>query len=108
MDTILWLVLATALTVLGDFLIKQASETAAGMRSGTFVLGGLCYGLPAVAWFHLMRAHSLAMVAVLYSSTALAVLAPLGVSVFNEDLAWRDALGIALALAAVLEMQRSA
>lgn len=53
-----------------------------------------------------MRHHSLAMIGVLYSSATILLLALLGEVVFREAFGWRDALGIALAIAAVLVMGR--
>jgi undecaprenyl phosphate-alpha-L-ara4N flippase subunit ArnF len=53
-----------------------------------------------------MQTHSLAMVAVLYSTATLVLLTLLGVVVFRESLGFRDALGVTLALAAVLVMQK--
>ncbi|TCP44505.1 hypothetical protein [Rhodovulum marinum] len=106
METLFWLFLATALTVTGDYFIKLASVHSAGMGSGAFVLGTLCYGSPAVAWYFMMQQHSLAMIGVLYASATLVILALLGIVVFKETATWRDALGIGLALAAVLVMHR--
>jgi len=106
LETLFWLVLATALTVIGDYFIKLASVHAAGMTSGAFLLGALCYGTPAVAWFYMMQKHSLAMIAVFYSSATLIILALLGIVVFKEAATWREALGICLALAAVIVMHR--
>ena len=105
MSTFFWLFIATALTVLGDYLIKLATLSPQGMRSMQFACGALCYGAPAVAWFALMQKHSLAAVAVFYSSATLVILAALGVLVFKEAFGWRDAAGVVLALAAVSIMQ---
>ncbi|PTW44319.1 MULTISPECIES: hypothetical protein [Rhodovulum] len=108
METVFWLALATAFTIAGDVLIKIASASPTGLTSWGFALGAVCYGSPAFAWFYLMRDHALALVAVLYASATLIALALLGVLVFRESFLLRDALGIALALAAVLVMHRGA
>jgi multidrug transporter EmrE-like cation transporter len=104
MDTFFWLILATGLTVAGDYFIKLASDHDDGMTSTMFLVGAVCYGLPALAWFFLMQQHSLATIGVLYSSATLVLLALLGIVVFKEAASWRDAVGIGLALAAVLVM----
>lgn len=106
MLTLFWLALATLLTLVGDYLIKIATLSPTGLRSAQFVVGALCYGMPAVAWFALMQAHSLAMVAVLYSTATLVMLTLLGVVVFKESFGLRDGLGVSLAIAAVLVMQK--
>ncbi|TCO71701.1 hypothetical protein [Rhodovulum euryhalinum] len=104
MDTFFWLVLATGLTVTGDYLIKLSTGHADGMTSSVFLIGAVCYGIPAIAWYFMMQQHSLAMIGVLYSSATLVILALLGIVVFKEAATWRDALGIGLALAAVAVM----
>ncbi|ARE40217.1 hypothetical protein RGUI_2076 [Rhodovulum sp. P5] len=101
METFFWLLLATTLTVAGDFLVKVASSDEAGMTSPAFIAGALLYGAPAVAWFFLMQQHSLAKIGVFYASSTVIILALLGAIIFEERLEWRDALGIALAIAAV-------
>jgi len=104
MSTWLWLALATALTVLGDGLIKLASA-GPGVGSWQFALGALCYGSPAIAWYLLMQQHNLATLAVFYSVATLVIVAGLGIVVFREPFTWREAAGVGLALAAVLVMQ---
>ncbi|RGP36658.1 hypothetical protein [Pseudotabrizicola alkalilacus] len=106
MTTLFWLALATLLTVFGDYLIKLATLSPQGLRSAQFALGALCYGTPAIAWYALMQTHSLAMVAVLYSTATLILLTLLGVFVFRESFGLRDGLGVSLALAAVLVMHK--
>lgn len=101
--TLLWLALATALTVVGDLLIKLAS-TGPGLASWQFVAGALCYGSPAIAWYLLMQQHNLATLAVFYSVATLVMVAGLGVVVFREPFTWREVAGVGLALAAVLVM----
>ncbi|WP_103334598.1 hypothetical protein [Pseudotabrizicola formosa] len=106
MATLFWLALATLLTIMGDYLIKLATLSPQGLRSAQFAIGALCYGAPAVAWYALMQTHSLAMVAVLYSTATLILLTLLGVMVFRESFGLRDGLGVTLALAAVLVMHK--
>jgi drug/metabolite transporter (DMT)-like permease len=103
MSTLFWLAVATLLTVIGDYLLKLAAS-GAGLASWHFVLGALCYGSPALAWYVLMQQHNLATVAVLYSVATLIIVAGLGVVVFKEPFTWREAAGLALALAAGLVM----
>jgi undecaprenyl phosphate-alpha-L-ara4N flippase subunit ArnF len=103
MSTLFWLAVATLLTVIGDYLLKLAAS-GAGLASWHFVLGALCYGSPALAWYVLMQQHNLATVAVLYSVATLIFVAGLGVVVFKEPFTWREAAGVSLALAAVLVM----
>ena len=89
-------------TLVGDYLIKIASQRPNGLTTLTFAGGMLLYALPAIGWFHLMRSHSLAAIGVFYSAATIFILAGLGVFVFKEAFGWREFLGISLAIAAVV------
>lgn len=102
MTSLLILVAVTLSTVLGDWCIKIASTHPSGLTGLHFLMGALFYGLPAVGWFFLMRTHSLAAIAVFYSSATVILLAVLGVAVFREAFGLREALGVTLAVAAVV------
>jgi drug/metabolite transporter (DMT)-like permease len=102
MKTALILVAVTLVTLLGDYFIKLASDKPDGLLSHTFALGLIFYGLPAIGWFFLMRSHSLAAIGVLYSASTILLLAALGVFVFKEAFGWREAVGMLLAISAVL------
>ena len=104
MTTFLFLAAVTALTCLGDYCIKLSTNHPSGLGSGLFWMGLVFYGLPAFGWFALMRAHSLASVAVFYSSATLILMAGLGWLVFHEPMGARQITGLALALGAVLVM----
>ena len=108
MQSFFWLMVATLLTLIGDFLIKLASDSPSGLKSLAFLGGALAYGAPAFAWFFLMQQHSLSTIGVFYSSATLIFIALLGAVAFGERLELRDGLGIGLALAAVLVMYRGA
>jgi drug/metabolite transporter (DMT)-like permease len=94
--------LVTAATVVGDYLIKIASDRADGLLTYHFVLGALLYGLPAFGWFYLMREHSLALTAVMYSAATMIFLALLGHLAFQEPLRVKDLVGLVLAVSAVV------
>jgi drug/metabolite transporter (DMT)-like permease len=100
------LVVIILLTLLGDYLIKVASQKPSGLLTATFFLGALFYALPAVGWFYLMRSHSLAMVGVFYSAGTILVLAGLGYFVFGERVGSREILGFGFAIAAVYVVSR--
>ena len=94
--------LVTAATVVGDYLIKIASDRSDGLLTYHFVLGALLYGLPAFGWFYLMREHSLALTAVMYSAATMIFLALLGHLAFQEPLRLKDLVGLVLAVSAVI------
>jgi len=90
------------LTLAGDYCIKLASDRSDGLTTGTFLLGALLYGIPAVGWFFLMRSHSLAVAGVLYAASTVIMLAGLGYFVFREALGLREVAGMVLAISAVV------
>ena len=94
------------MTMLGDYLIKVASQKSSGLYSLNFLFGAILYALPAVGWFYLMRTHSLAVVGVFYSVGTLLVLVALGYFVFDESVGKREIVGFSLAIAAVCIVSR--
>ena len=102
MKTALILTAIIAVTLVGDYLIKVASQKPSGLTTLIFFGGALLYALPAVGWFYLMRSHSLTAIGVFYSAATILILAGLGFFVFKEAFGLREALGVSLAIAAVL------
>lgn len=101
MTNIVIMVVACIVTISGDYFVKLASQGDKGIASLTFVVGAFLYGLPAVAWYYLMRDHSLAVIGVFYSCATIILMTGLSVFVFKESFGLRDGLGVALALMAV-------
>ena len=101
MKSALILMAIILVTILGDYLIKVASQKPNGLMTAIFAGGVLLYALPAVGWFYLMRSHSLAAIGVIYSAATILILAGLGVFVFKEAFGLREVLGVSLAIAAL-------
>lgn len=104
--TVLLLVVVTAMTVFGDYLIKTATGHSSGIFSAFFIIGALFYGLSAIGWFYLMRHHSLTWIAVSYSAGTLVFLALLDVAVFGQTLRGRDMAAVAMALGSLFLIQQ--
>ena len=102
MKSALTLALIILVTLVGDYLIKVASQKPSGLLTATFISGSMLYALSAIGWFYLMRSHSLAAIGVFYSAATIVILAGLGVFVFKEAFGLREVLGLSLAIAAVL------
>ena len=102
MKTALILAAIILVTLIGDYLIKVASQKPSGLTTLTFLGGALLYALPAVGWFYLMKSHSLTAIGVFYSAATILILAGLGFFVFKEAFGLREALGVSLAIAAVI------
>ena len=95
-------------SVIGDYCIKIASDRDGGVMTLHFLIGAALYTLPAFGWFCLMREHSLASIAVLYSASTMVFLVALGAFVFKESYGLREAIGLALALLSVVVMRYEA
>ena len=101
------LILVASATWVGDYYIKTASLSPAGIQSPRLAVGSIIYGLTAVGWFFLMRSHSLAMVAVIFTAMTTIVLAGMGYFLFDEGFRSRDGIGIALAILAIAIMYKA-
>jgi drug/metabolite transporter (DMT)-like permease len=102
MKTALILTAIILVTLVGDYLIKVASQKPSGLTTLAFISGAVLYALPAIGWFYLMRSHSLSAIGVFYSAVTILILAGLGFFVFKEEFGLREALGVSLAIAAVI------
>ena len=105
-----YLILAAivTLTIFGDYALKSASLRAVPHTSLWFVTGAALYALTALGWMWLMQGHSLAQIAVLYSSATILLLTGVGVVFFGETLSTRQIAGIGAALFSVVMMQAEA
>ena len=92
------------LTVIGDYYVKAASQHGGGLLTRAFLIGALLYGLPAIGWYYLMQAHSLAAIGVIYSAVTLMLLAGLGTLIFKEAFGLREVVGLSLAMASLVVM----
>ena len=104
MQSYLILLVITGATLLGDYAIKVSGQRPAGLLSFEFATGMVLYCLPAIGWFFLMKTHTLAVIGVLYSISTIMLLVVLGVFVFKEPFGMRDAIGVGLAVLAVVVM----
>lgn len=105
--SLLILSLITSATLLGDFFIKRAAISLAGLRSPELFGGALLYGVTAIGWFHLMKSHSLAMIAVAFTATTIIALSALGHFVFGENFDKREVLSVTFAVLAVVTMYKA-
>ncbi len=103
-NTLPILVVVAAATWVGDYFIKTAALSTAGIHNPRLAIGAIVYGLTAIGWFFLMRSHSLAMVAVIFTAMTTVVLAGMGYFLFDEGFRARDGIGIALAILALTIM----
>ena len=93
-------------TLLGDYLIKRATMSPAGLFSANFISGALLYGLTAIGWFYLIKSQSLAMIAVAFTASTIIALSTMGYFIFGEQFGKREALGVTFAILAVAVMYK--
>ncbi len=91
-------------TLAGDYFLKRATRTSEGLFSAWFIGGAAIYGLLAFGWYFLMKSNSLASIGVMFSASTILLLAALGYFVFKEQFGIREALGVSLAILAVVIM----
>lgn len=106
-NTLPILVIVAAATLVGDNFIKTAALSPTGIHSPRLGIGAVIYGLTAIGWFFLMRSHSLAMVAVIFTAMTTVVLAGMGYFLFDEGFRARDCIGVALAILALAIMYKA-
>ena len=106
-NTLPILAMVVGATLVGDYFIKSASLSQSGLLNPRLAIGAVIYGLTAIGWFFLMRSHSLAMVAVIFTAMTTVVLAGMGYFLFDEGFRTRDGIGVALAILALTIMYKS-
>ncbi|MEO0912952.1 MAG: hypothetical protein AAFY59_08175 [Pseudomonadota bacterium] len=95
-------------TIIGDWLLKHASLMPA-LTGSPYLAGGMVmYMLSGIGFFFAMRHMSLASVGVWYAVLTILFMTALGVFAFDEKLAGREIVGIALALGSLFCMTRFA
>jgi small multidrug resistance pump len=72
--------------VIGDYLLKRASEAANPMHSRWFYVGFAVYASTAFGWVFVMRHLKLATIGVVYSVSMILLLTTIGIVFFREPL----------------------
>jgi drug/metabolite transporter (DMT)-like permease len=98
----------SAVGVLGDYLLKLASEQRNPLRSGWFYLGFAVYASTAFGWVYVMRHLKLATIGVVYSVSMILLLTGIGAVAFKESLNAYELAGLALSIAALILLMRFA
>lgn len=99
-------ILMTAVTILGDYLTKQASLQP-GFEGWKFLAtAALFWGASVFGWFFVFRNMKVSNVAVLYSMSGVIMLTLLGVIVFKEKLSGFEVLGLGMALCSLILLAR--
>ncbi len=97
-----------AVTLVGDYFLKLASQQSQPALSWPCLLGVMFYGATALIWVEAMGLASLAALGVYYAVMTVVGMAVLGVFMFGEELRPREILGIGFAVASIILMSRFA
>ena len=89
------------LGVVGDYLLKLASQAALPLRTPSFFLGFAVYASTAFGWVFVMKYLKLATVGVVYSVSMIVFLTLVGWFFFGESLDRREIVGVTLAIASL-------
>jgi drug/metabolite transporter (DMT)-like permease len=94
--------------VVGDYLLKLASDQKMPLRSGWFYLGFAVYASTAFGWVFVMRYLKLATLGVVYSISMILLLTGIGALVFREALNAYEVAGLIMAVASLILLIRFA
>jgi small multidrug resistance pump len=94
--------------VVGDYLLKRASEQTNPMQSRWFYIGFVVYASTAFGWVFVMRHLKLATIGVVYSVSMILLLMTVGIVFFREPLNRYEVLGLAMAVASLILLIRFA
>jgi multidrug transporter EmrE-like cation transporter len=94
--------------VVGDYLLKLASEQKAPLGIGWFYLGFAVYASTAFGWVYVMRQLKLATIGAVYSISMILLLTGVGVSAFRQPLNACEVAGLAMAIGSLILLMRFA
>ncbi len=94
--------------LLGDYLLKRASQMPAPFRTPEFVVGAMIFALVSAGWVLVFPQLKMAAVGMMYGVSTVVFTALLGWLAFGEALGLREILGLVLGLAGMLLLARPA
>ena len=98
----------SAVGVLGDYLLKLASNAKNPLKSGWFFIGFAVYASTAFGWVFVMRHMKLATIGVVYSVSMILLLTAVGVVLLREPLNRYEIAGLAMAVGSLILLIRFA
>ncbi|MFK0730692.1 MAG: hypothetical protein HEQ35_06875 [Gloeotrichia echinulata IR180] len=92
----------SAVGVLGDYFLKNASNNESSLNSYWFIFGLVVLASTAFGWVYTMKHLKLATIGVVYAVSTILLLALVGVIFFQESLNLYEIAGIVMAIAALV------
>ena len=105
-QTILITLATSALCLVGDYLLKQASRAPFPFRTAEFAIAVVIFGASAIGWVLILPHLKLAAVGVIYGVSTVLFMALLGWLVFGETLTVREWAGLVFGVASILLLAR--
>lgn len=96
------------ITIVGDFLIKEASLHEKFSGWVLLLSGAAIYGLTALGWFFVMRRAELSILGAIYSLTSTIALFLLGALLYKEHVTALELVGLGLGIASLVILFRVA
>ncbi len=96
----------SALGVVGDYLLKLASDRKNPFESKWFYLGFAVYASTAFGWVFVMRHLKLATIGVVYSVSMILLLTGVGAVFFRETLSAYEVAGLVMAIGSLILLVR--
>lgn len=94
--------------VVGDYLLKLASDQKSPLKSGWFYLGFVVYASTAFGWVYVMRHLKLATIGAVYSVSMILLLTGVGTLFFRQSLNVFEIIGLAMAVGSLILLMRFA
>lgn len=98
-------ILISAITVYGDFFVKNASLSNS-VWNKWLLIGGLIYGLTAIGWVYALKFVKLSTFGVIYCVSSVILVVALSVFVFHEKLSTPEIIGIMLGIISLILLYR--
>src|SRR5271169_6085198 len=92
--------------VVGDYLLKLASDAKNPLESRWFYIGFAVYATTAFGWVFVMKHLKLATIGVVYSVSMIVLLTTIGVVFFRESLNGYEIAGLVMAIGALVLLSR--
>ena len=96
----------SALSLVGDYFLKRASQSVQPFYSFEFLVGLVIFASTAAGWVVVLRVIKLGVVGVIYGVSTVLFMALLGRLAFGESLRPQEVLGLCLGIASIMLLAR--
>jgi small multidrug resistance pump len=108
MNSILMILLLTAVSAVGDYFLKLAGVGPKFIEMKWFAIGAAIYMSTIFGWFYVMKYVKLSSIGVIYSIASVLLFVALGIIFFHEKLNVYEIIGIITAIVSLILLGRFA